>query len=342
MSLLGLAPPPLPDAVTTPLVDRFSRAHTDLRVSLTDRCDLRCDYCMPATGLPWIASDCLLSAAEIIRVARIGVGLGITKVRLTGGEPLLRIDCADIIAGLAALRPRPQIALTTNGVFLGKMARQLRAAGLDRVNISLDALDEAVYTSITRRNKLPQVLAGLAEAKKHFETIKLNAVLLRGVNEDQAIPLLRFAIEQGFQLRFIEQMPLGPRSAWQRDGFVSATEILEILSAEFDLEPLHGRGAQPAELWQVRGTEASVGIIASVTRPFCADCSRLRLTADGQLRSCLFATEETDLRQLLRHDGTDAQIAALLADVVLGKAAGHGIDEPGFQPPGRGMSQIGG
>lgn len=327
------------------LVDRYGRVATDLRVSLTDRCNLRCTYCMPPEGLDWLPADDVLTDSEIVRLVRIGVEqLGVTQVRFTGGEPLLRRGMERILAEVSALRPRPRTALTTNGLGMRHRARALAAAGLDRVNVSLDTLDPERFRTLSRRDRLADVLDGLrAAAEAGLTPVKVNAVLLRGVNDDEAVPLLRYCLEQGYQLRFIEQMPLDAQHGWQRSTMVTAAEILERLSAEFVLTPAEEpRGSAPAERWLVDGGPASVGVIASVSEPFCATCDRTRLTADGQLRSCLFSQGETDLRGPLRSGASDGEIAELWRGTMWRKAAGHGIDDPGFAQPLRPMSAIGG
>ena len=331
-------------AVTAaPLVDSFGRRHRDLRISLTDRCSLRCTYCMPAEGMPWLASGTLLTLAETTRIAAVAVQHGIEEIRLTGGEPLLRPDVVQVVEALAGLPGSPEVSMTTNGLRLGGLAQGLKDAGLARLNVSLDTLSRERYQQLTRRDRLGQVLAGLVAADAAgFEGTKINTVLLRGVNEDEAPALLRFALERGYELRFIEQMPLDAGHTWTMEGMVRADEVQALLSEHFDLVPVPGRGSAPAERWSVDGTQSAVGIIASVTRPFCGACDRIRLTADGQLRSCLFAQEETDLRTLLRSGGTDEQISAALGLTVAQKAAGHAVGQAGFEQPGRGMSAIGG
>jgi cyclic pyranopterin phosphate synthase len=318
---------------------------TDLRVSLTDRCNLRCTYCMPAEGLDWLPGGDILTDEELLRLLRVAVvELGITDVRFTGGEPLLRKGITEIIAQTAALRPRPRISMTSNGIGLVKRAAELAEAGLDRINISLDTVDRELFASMTRRDRLPQVLAGLAAARDAGLTpVKVNSVLLRGVNDDEAVPLLRFCVEHGYQLRFIEQMPLDAQHGWNRADMVSAEEILERLGTAFTLTPSPvARGAAPAEKWLVDGGPAEVGVIASVTRPFCEACDRTRLTADGSLRSCLFSQVETDLRGPLRAGADDEELAGLWRGEMWRKLAGHQINEAGFAQPIRPMSAIGG
>ena len=332
------------------LVDRYGRTATDLRVSLTDRCNLRCTYCMPAEGLAWLPRQDVLTDAEISRLIRVAVELlGVTEVRFTGGEPLVRPGLTGIVAAAAALRPRPRLSLTTNGLGLERMAPALRDAGLDRVNVSLDTLSPERFAQLTRRDRHADVLAGLRGAvAAGLAPVKINTVLMRGVNDDEAPALLRFALEHGYQLRFIEQMPLDAQHGWDRATMVTADEILAAL-APFDLRPdPDERGAAPAETWVVpgyadsAGAPARVGVIGSVTRPFCGGCDRTRLTADGQVRNCLFATEESDLRAALRGGATDDEVADRWRAATLGKRAGHGIDDPTFLQPVRPMSAIGG
>ncbi len=300
---------------------------------------------MPAEGLPWLAGPQLLDDDEVVRLIRIAVQrLGVTEVRFTGGEPLIRPGLVGIVAAVAALAPRPRISLTTNGIGLDRLAPALRTAGLDRVNVSLDTLDRERFVRLTRRDRLDAVLAGLTGAAKAGLTpIKINTVLIRGINEDEAPGLLRFALDNHYELRFIEQMPLDAQHGWDRSTMVTADEILTLLRAEHTLvpDPAH-RGAAPAETWLVDGGPARVGVIASVTRPFCGECDRTRLTTDGQVRDCLFATTESDLRGALRAGADDDELARRWQAAMWGKRAGHGIDDPGFLQPDRSMSAIGG
>ncbi|HEY9305395.1 MAG TPA: GTP 3',8-cyclase MoaA [Mycobacterium sp.] len=333
-----------------PLIDSYGRVATDLRVSLTDRCNLRCTYCMPAEGLPWSPAERLLQPDEILRLVRIGVTrLGITKVRFTGGEPLLAKHLDEIVAATAALQPRPELALTTNGVLLAKHADRLARAGLDRVNVSLDSVDYVRFAAITRRDRLADVLDGLAAAHAvGLRPVKVNAVLDPQTGLDDAVSLVRFCLGHDYQLRIIEQMPLDAGHQWSREATVTAEQVIAQLRRHaFELRPDRAlRGSAPAELWQITdpetGRTGKVGIIASVTHPFCATCDRTRLTGDGQLRSCLFAIEETDLRGLLRGGADDAAIEAAWRTAMWGKPAGHGIDDPDFVQPSRPMSAIGG
>jgi cyclic pyranopterin phosphate synthase len=328
------------------LVDRFGREHHDLRISLTDRCSLRCTYCMPADGVPWIGTPDLMTTPELLRIAAVAIAEGVTKFRLTGGEPLLRPDVVDIVAALAALRGpdgAPEISLTTNGLRLPGLATPLADAGLTRVNISIDTLRRDRFTQLTRRDRLTDTLAGIAAADAAgLRPIKLNAVAMRGVNDDEAVDLVRFAVDRGYEMRFIEQMPLDAGHTWDRTSMVTRAEILERLAAAFTLTEVPGRGSAPAERWFIDGGPSTVGVIASVSAPFCGSCDRVRLTADGQLRSCLFARTETDLLGLLRAGADDSALAALLRTCLAGKLPGHGIDDPMFLQPDRPMSAIGG
>ena len=328
------------------LADSYGRIATDLRISLTDRCNLRCAYCMPPEGLDWLPSPTLLTDDEVVRLARIGVErLGITEIRYTGGEPLLRRGLPDIVARTAGLRPRPEISLTTNGIGLGRLAGALAEDGLDRINVSLDTLRPEVFRSLARRDRLNDVLTGLAAAAGAGLTpVKVNTVLMRGVNEDEAVALLRFCVAHGYELRFIEQMPLDAQHGWRREEMVTADEILAVLSAEFTLTPddERVRGSAPAETFLVDGGPARVGVIGSVTRPFCGDCDRVRLTADGQVRNCLFARTESNLRDPMRSGASDDDLAGIWWRAVAAKLPGHGINEPGFLQPTRPMSAIGG
>ena len=333
-----------PIAVTG-LADSYGRVATDLRVSLTDRCNLRCSYCMPAEGLEWLPTEETLTDDEVVRLVRIGVEhLGIREVRFTGGEPLLRRGLPDIVARSKALSPTPEVSLTTNALGLSRTAETLAAAGLDRVNVSLDTVRRDLFHQITRRDRLDDVLAGLEAAHRAgLGPVKVNAVLLRGINDKHAPELLQYCLDHDYQLRIIEQMPLDAQHNWSREGMITAAEIFASLESEFTLtpDPEH-RGSAPAETFLVDGGPAKVGVIASVTRPFCGDCDRVRLTADGQVRNCLFAREESDLRAALRGDSTDSQIADQWRLAMMTKRPGHGIDDESFLQPTRPMSAIGG
>ncbi|MEU7373674.1 GTP 3',8-cyclase MoaA [Streptomyces albidoflavus] len=330
--------------VPSPLVDRFGRVHTDLRVSLTDRCNLRCTYCMPAEGLDWLPKAGLLTDDEVVRLVSTATRrLGITEVRLTGGEPLLRRGLPALVARLTALDPAPELSLTTNGIGLARCAGALREAGLSRVNVSLDTLRPERFAALTRRDRLSDVLDGLAAAHAAgLAPVKVNAVPVRGVNDDEIAGLAAFAVERGYRMRFIESMPLDAQGAWERDRMVTAEEILDRLGERFELVPVERQDHAPAEEWRIAGTDARVGVIASVTRPFCGGCERVRLTADGQLRTCLFATEESDLRALLRGGADDDALEAAWRTALAGKGPGHAIGSPEFRRPDRPMSAIGG
>jgi cyclic pyranopterin phosphate synthase len=301
---------------------------------------------MPPEGLDWLPKPEVLTGDEVARLVRIGVEtLGIREVRFTGGEPLLRRDLVSIIAATAALSPRPEISLTTNGIGLDRRAAALRDAGLDRINVSLDTLRPDVFRKLSRRDRLSDVLAGLAAAAAAGLTpVKVNTVLMRDLNEDEAPDLLRYCMEHGYELRFIEQMPLDAQHGWKRTEMITADEIFDSLSRAFNLfeDSERVRGAAPAETFLVDGGPARVGVIASVTRPFCGACDRVRLTADGQIRNCLFARSESDLRSLLRSDASDEEIAARWRAAVASKLPGHGINDPSFLQPDRPMSAIGG
>jgi GTP 3',8-cyclase len=328
-----------------PLADAYGRVASDLRVSLTDRCNLRCSYCMPAEGLAWLPHPEVLSDDEVVRLITIGVRrLGIREVRFTGGEPVIRRGLVDIVRRTHELGDDLELSVTTNGLGLERVATTLADAGLDRVNISLDTLDPSRFHTITRRDRLDDVLRGAKAAHEAGLTpVKINAVLLRGVNDDEAPDLLAWAIAHEYELRFIEQMPLDAQHDWHRESMVTAEEILASLEREFTLAPAREpRGSAPAELFTVDGGPGTVGVIASVTRPFCGDCDRVRLTADGQVRNCLFAREESDLRAALRAGATDEELAERWVAAMATKLPGHGINDPTFLQPDRPMSAIGG
>ena len=327
------------------LEDRYGRVATDLRVSLTDRCNLRCSYCMPAEGLDWLPNPSILTDDEIVRLIDIGVRhLGIKEIRFTGGEPLIRPGLVGIVEQSRAIDPDLELSITTNALGLERLAVPLKEAGLNRVNVSLDSVRSDTFFEITRRDRLKDVIAGLAAAQDAgLGPVKVNAVLLRGTNDDQAAELLAWCLERGYELRFIEQMPLDAQHGWSRSEMITAEEIFGQLESTFTLAPAsEPRGSAPAELFTVDGGPGTVGVIASVTRPFCGDCDRVRLTADGQIRNCLFARQESDLREALRGDADDAEIAERWVIAMRGKAAGHGIDDESFLQPDRPMSAIGG
>ncbi len=327
------------------LLDSHGRRAIDLRVSLTDKCNLRCTYCMPAEGLDWLPGQELLTDEELLRLITIAVErLGITEIRFTGGEPLLRKGILELVREVGQLAPRPEMSLTTNGIGFGRRAADFASAGLNRVNISLDTLQRETFAKITRRDRLADVLAALdGAAAAGLTPVKINAVLLRGINDHEAADMLGFAVERGYHLRFIEQMPLDAGHEWNRGSMVTADEIQAALSNRFALTPhREARAGAPAELFDVDGGPGTVGIIASVTRPFCGDCDRTRLTADGQIRNCLFARTETDLRGMLRAGAADEDIAEAWRGAMWSKLPGHGINDPSFLQPDRPMSAIGG
>jgi molybdenum cofactor biosynthesis protein A len=332
-----------------PLVDTYGRVATDLRVSLTDRCNLRCTYCMPAEGLDWLPGEQLLRPEELARLMHVAVTrLGVTGVRFTGGEPLLSRHLDEAVAAAAGLRPRPEISLTTNGVGLARRATPLAQAGLNRVNVSMDSVDRDHFAAITRRDRLDDVVAGLAAAKDAGLTpVKVNAVLDPATGREDVVGLLRFCLERGYQLRVIEQMPLDAGHEWRRGAALSAEDVLAALRPHFRLRPDPApRGSAPAQLWLVDSggdtPSGKFGVIASVSHAFCSTCDRTRLTADGQIRSCLFSTQETDLRGLLRTGASDDAIESAWRTAMWAKPAGHGINDPNFIQPDRPMSAIGG
>ena len=330
------------------LIDTYGRIHRDLRVSLTDRCNLRCTYCMPAEFNNWLPNDDLLTTDELMLVIQTAVNAGIDEVRLTGGEPLLRPDIIDIVSRISKLINAPKLSLTTNAIRLAQLAKPLKAAGLARINVSLDTLQPERFNQMTHRDRFADVLAGLAAAKESGLTpIKINTVLMPGINDDEANDLLHWALANDYQLRFIEQMPLDAGGTWDRSNMVTADQVFESLAKDFELTPAQNRGSAPAEEFYVNGGPATVGIIASVTRPFCGDCDRLRLTSDGQIRSCLFSRTETDIRGLLRdaqltREQKIASIEKLFIQTTAAKLPGHGINNPEFIQPSRPMSAIGG
>jgi len=363
----GAVPPPRPEGVPAGLFDVHGRRATDMRLSLTDKCNLRCTYCMPAEGLEWLSKQAVMTAEEIIRIVRVGVHrLGVRELRLTGGEPLVRADLVDIIAALRTEHPDLPISMTTNGVGLDKKAAALKAAGLSRINVSLDSLHEETFAQLTRRPFLDKVLAGVEAAwDAGLGPVKLNAVLMRGINDTEAPGLLAWALDRGYELRFIEQMPLDADHGWTRRNMITAAEIRELLSHDFVLGPdPRERDGAPAERFEVRRRQnapadtassadaagpvlGTVGIIASVTEPFCADCKRTRITAEGKIMSCLFSHEEFDLLGLLRHGANDDELATRWQDAMWIKPKAHGMDHtglgaPDFVQPDRSMSAIGG
>jgi cyclic pyranopterin phosphate synthase len=327
--------------VTEPLVDSYGRVHRDLRISVTDRCNHRCVYCMPAEGMTWLPRSQVLTFEEIERVAGVLVGrFGIDGIRLTGGEPTMRAHLPVLVAKLAALGT--DLSLTTNGSTLRSMAHDLAAAGLARINVSCDSLRPHRFATLTRRDELPRVLEGIdAALAAGLAPVKLNVVAMRGVNDDEVVDFAAFGRDRGVTVRFIEFMPLDADGAWSAERVLPAAEIVAAVDAAFPLEPVT-RGHEPATRWRYRDGAGEIGVIGSVTEPFCASCDRVRLTADGKLRACLFATDETDLRALLRAGADDTDLAAAIAGTVAAKGPGHQIGQPTFIRPGRSMSQIGG
>lgn len=328
--------------MTAPLIDSFGRVADDLRISVTDRCNLRCTYCMPAEGVPWLPRRDILTFEEIDRLVGLFMSLGVRTVRLTGGEPLVRADLVNLVETLAA-RGVPELALSTNGVLLSERAPELARAGLHRINVSVDSLLRHRFAEMTRRDALDQVMEGLRAAEAAgMLPIKLNCVVIRGTNDDEIIDFAEYSRATGYEVRFIEYMPLDPEERWNRETVVPSAEVLEIVARAHPLEPIH-HGPEPATMWRFSdGSPGAIGVISSVTDPFCAACNRVRITSDGQLRTCLFALEEIDLRSLLRGGASDEEIEAAIRAGVAGKWAGHKINDPEFVRPSRPMSGIGG
>lgn len=332
----------------TQLIDTFGRVHKDLRISLTDKCNLRCSYCMPEDFNLWIPSKDHLTTPELVEVIKIAVDCGITEIRLTGGEPLIRPDIVEIVAKINEIKNPPEISMTTNGLALAKKAQELVDAGLKRINVSLDTLQADRFKEITKRDRIQDVFQGIEAAKKAgLKPIKINSVLLRGINDDEAPALLKWALESELELRFIEQMPLDAGNAWSRNNFITADEIFDSLKNIYKLSAVPTRGSAPAEKFLINGGPQYVGIIASISKPFCGACDRLRLTSDGQIRSCLFSRTESNLRDILRNDQLNneekvTKITCVLQQTVKEKLAGHQINLPTFIKPQRPMSAIGG
>jgi cyclic pyranopterin phosphate synthase len=332
-------------ALVNPVIDKFGRVHDSLRISVTDRCNIRCFYCMPEEGAVFSDRADILTYEEIERFVRAAVPLGITKLRLTGGEPLVRRDLASLVAQLAAIPAVQDLALTTNAVLLEQQAEPLYQAGLRRLNIHLDTLDREKFQQITRRDDLPRVMAGIdAAVRAGFKKIKLNVVAVKGLMEPDIVPMARFCRERGFEPRFIEFMPLDAQSLWERQRVLSADQMLAMLSEEISpLEAVPDADPRaPATEYRYADGGGKVGFIASVTRPFCLNCNRIRLTSDGKLRYCLFAIEETDVRGLLRSAASDEEIASVIRKNVGEKWLGHEINTARFVPPPRPMYSIGG
>ena len=325
-----------------PLIDSFGRVADDLRISVTDRCNLRCAYCMPPEGMPWLPRSEILTYEEITRLVGIFMSLGVHTIRLTGGEPLARRDLATLV-GMLSERAVPDLSLTTNGVLLAEQADTLASAGLRRVNVSVDSLLRHRFAEMTRRDALERVMEGLRAAESVGLTpIKLNCVVVRGTNDDEVVDFARFARDTGYEVRFIEFMPLDAQGAWTRDAVVPSREVLARIDVVYPIEPVQ-HGPEPATMWHFRdGARGAVGVIASVSEPFCSSCNRIRITSDGQFRTCLFALDETDLRAMLRNGATDHEIADVVRAAVAGKWAGHKINDEDFARPARSMSMIGG
>ena len=338
--------------MTDALVDTFGRTVRDLRISVTDRCNFRCTYCMPEEGMVWLPRDELITFEEIQRVARLCVErFGVNSIRLTGGEPTVRARLPELVGLLAPLRvggdpngPLVDLAMTTNAGSLRHLAAELHAAGLRRLNISCDSLKRERFLGITKRDTLGAVLDGIEAALDvGFHPVKLNCVLMRGVNDDEVVDFATFGRERGVTVRFIEFMPLDASDEWSANRVVPGAEIVAAVDAVYPLEPVEDRGSSPAERYRYRdGTPGEIGVISSVSEPFCGACDRIRLTAEGQLRNCLFAVDETDLRPLLRGGASDDELASAIAANVHRKWAGHQISNVNFIRPARSMSQIGG
>lgn len=328
--------------MSRPLLDSFGRQVLDLRLSVTDRCNFRCRYCMPEEGMKWLGRSEVLSFEELVRVARVMVEhFGITSVRLTGGEPTVRAGLPGLVALLAQLPV--ELSMTTNGSSLARLARPLASAGLNRVTISLDSLRPERFAAMAGRDMLGAVLEGVEAARSAgLAPLKLNTVLVRGLNDDEVVDLARFGREVGAEVRFIEFMPLDASGEWSASRVVPASEVLGRVGAVFPIEAFGTRGAEPAERYRYLDGGGTIGVVAPVTRPFCASCDRVRLTADGELRSCLFSVRERDLRSLMRGGASDEELARAIEEEVAAKWAGHGIGKVTFVRPGRTMSQIGG
>ncbi|MDQ3177433.1 MAG: GTP 3',8-cyclase MoaA [Actinomycetota bacterium] len=328
--------------MTADLVDSFGRIVRDLRIAVTDRCNFRCTYCMPAEGLQWLPRDEILSFEEIERIAALLVRrYGVEGIRLTGGEPTVRAHLPVLVEKLAALGV--DLSMTTNGTSLRLLAADLRAAGLRRVNVSLDTLHRERFSEMTRRDELDRVLDGIdAAVEAGFSPVKINVVIERGVNDGEVLDLAVFGRERGVEIRFIEFMPLDAQDEWDRSKVLSQDEIVATIGAEFPIERMSARGAAPADRWRYLDGGGTIGVIPTVTHAFCGDCDRVRITADGQFRTCLFAVDEIDLRAAVRRGDDDEAIARLIEDAVAAKWAGHQINQVNFVRPVRSMSQIGG
>jgi GTP 3',8-cyclase len=327
-----------------PLKDGHGRTIGDLRVSVTDRCNFRCQYCMPAEGLPWLERADLLTFEEIERLVRLFAELGVHDVRLTGGEPLARRELPKLVAMLSSIEALEDLSLTTNGYMLDRHAADLAAAGLGRINVSLDSLSRDRFFHITRRDALPQVMAGLEALERfpQFAPVKVNCVAMRGFTEAEVLPFAQLARRKPYQVRFIEFMPLDADHAWDQDKVLTGAEIRRMIDAVYPLEPLGRQSHATAKLYRFRDGKGEVGFVNPVSEPFCADCNRVRLTAEGKLRTCLFSLHETDLREPLRAGADDAELERTIREAVWRKELKHHVSEPGFRQPPRTMSQIGG
>jgi GTP 3',8-cyclase len=326
------------------LHDAHGRRISDLRVSVTDRCNFRCQYCMPADGLPWLARTEILTFEEIERLIGLFVGLGVNDVRLTGGEPLVRRDFPQLVSMLARIDGLDDLSLTTNGYLLERDADAVVAAGIDRVNVSVDSLQRDRFYALTRRDALPQVMRGLDALARHPEVqpVKVNAVALRGFSEEEALPFAEFARSSAFQVRFIEFMALDADRRWTPDAVLSGDELRAIIDAVHPLQELPREPHATARVYRFADGRGEIGFVNPVSEPFCGDCNRVRLTAEGKLRTCLFSAHETDLREPLRAGASDAELAHIVREAVWRKELKHRMNEPGFRPPARTMSAIGG
>jgi GTP 3',8-cyclase len=330
--------------VQEPLRDGHGRLIADLRVSVTDRCNFRCQYCMPAEGLPWLNRDEILRFEEIERLVRLLVGMGVKDVRLTGGEPLVRRELPKLVAMLDDVEGLEDLSLTTNGYMLEQMAPALVEAGLRRVNVSLDSLSRDRFFQMTRRDALPRVIAGLEALERYPELspVKVNCVAMRGFTEEEVLPFARLARRKPYQVRFIEFMPLDADHAWSEDRVLTGAKIRAMIDAVYPLEPVGRERHATAKLFRFRDGTGEIGFVNPVSEPFCADCNRIRLTAEGKLRTCLFSLNETDLREPIRSGADDTELEAIVREAVWRKELKHHVSEPGFVPPPRTMSQIGG
>lgn len=324
------------------LVDGFGRVVRDLRVSVTDVCNLRCSYCLPESGVAWLPRDERLDDDETVRLVGVLAGMGVRSVRVTGGEPLARAHLPALVERIAAVAGVEEVAMTTNGVLLARHADALVAAGVSRFNVSIDSVDQRRFAALTRRDRLPAVLQGIAALQRHDVEVKLNAVALKGITEQECVELVAFARERGLQLRFIEVMPLDAQGAWSEEHVLSGEAVRALIDARWPVEALERERSSTARVFRFLDGGGEVGFVSSVTASFCGDCDRLRLTADGQLRTCLFAHDETDLRGAMRSGASDEELMASIRGAVAAKQWGHEIAKPGFRPPARPMSAIGG